>query len=505
MRSIRRPASGRAASRSPGKLGYRQQGYQPARRRRSIRGSIVRPARDRHEVGRRRAKPWRVILAGAAIMGLLLPVAHSGAAAAAAADPGLRLVAYDGYSFKVPVGWRVVHLEQYQRACVRFDRHAIYLGTPSQNQVCPSRLLGTTEAMLVEPASGAAAPVSEWSAVRRQVNVVAHGIHITATFKSHRGQIDRILASAGLPRPVEDPPAVQQTPWLPPAVTNYHGLGFDTCTAPSRSVMQTWWNDTPYAAIGIYIGGSDAACSQPNLTPAWLRNTTEQGWHFIPLYVGPQAAFGELSANSSAGQGTAAATDAAHQAQRLGFGPKSPIYYDMEGYGLGQSTRVLRFLSAWSRRLHALGYSSGVYSSSSSGVADLARQYGRGVYTMPDVIYDAWWNGQANTFDPVLSPGQWGNHHRLHQYRGNVTRTFGGVRMSIDLDFMDVRLPAVQHAYQTLVTGLRVRSAPRTTATTVAVLGPARTRVAVDCYAVGTSVFGDAAWYHIVAPYTGYV
>jgi len=440
-----------------------------------------------------------------AIMALLLPVAHSGAAAAATAEPGLRLVTYLGYSFKVPASWRVVDLDQHQRACVRFDRHAVYLGTPSQSQACPSRLLGTTEAMLVEPAAGPAAHISEWNAVRRQVNVVAHGIHITATFDGHRSQIDRILASAGLPRPVEDPPAVQQTPWLPAKVTNYQGRGFDTCTAPSRSVMQTWWNDSPYAAIGIYIGGSDAACAQPNLTPAWLRNTAAQGWHFIPLYVGPQAAFGELSTTSSAGQGTAAATDAANQAQRLGFAPKSPIYYDMEGYPPGQSTRVLRFLSAWSKRLHALGYSSGVYSSSSSGVADLARQYGRGVYTMPDVIYDALWNGQANTFDSVLSAGQWGNHHRLHQYRGNVTRTFGGVTLNIDLDFMNVRLPAVQHAYQTVVAALRVRTAPRTSAATVAVLGAAGTGVAVDCYTVGTAVSGDSAWYHIVAPYTGYV
>ena len=505
MHSIRRPASGPAVSRSPAKLGYGQDGYQPARQRRWIPGSIVRPARDRRELRRGLAKPWRVIPVGVAIMGLLLPVVHSGAAVAAVADPGFRLVTYRGYSFKVPPNWRVVNLDQHRRACVRFDRHAVYLGTPSRSQACPSRLLGTTEAMLVEPASGQAAHVSEWNAVSRQVNVIAHGVRITATFDTHRSQIDQILASAGLPRPVKDPPAVPQTPWLPARVTNYHGRGFDTCTAPSRAVMQTWWADSPYAAVGIYIGGSDAACSQPNLTPAWLRNVAAQGWHFIPLYVGPQASFGELSKNSSAGQGTAAATDAAHQAQRLGFGPMSPIYYDMEGYSPGQSTRVLRFLSAWSTRLHALGYSAGVYSSSSSGVADLAGQYGRGVYTMPDVIYDALWNGQANTFDSVFGPGQWANHHRLHQYRGNVTQTYGGVRLNIDQDFMNVRLPGVQHAYQTVVAALRVRSAPRTSATTVAVLGAAGTRVAVDCYTLGTSVSGDSAWYHLVAPYTGYV
>ncbi len=209
--SIRRPASGLAAGRSPGKSGYRQDGCRPARQRRWITGSIVRPARDRCWLSRGLAKPWRAIPVGMAIAGLILPAVHPGAAAAAAADPGSRLVTYRGYSFRVPANWRVVDLAQHRRTCVRFDRHAVYLGTPSPSQACPSRLLGTTEAMLVEPASGHAAHISEWNSVNRQVNVIAHGIHITATFDTHRSQIDWILASADLPRPVKDPPAAQQS------------------------------------------------------------------------------------------------------------------------------------------------------------------------------------------------------------------------------------------------------------------------------------------------------
>ena len=471
----------------------------------NVSGSIIRPAQDRCELRRGPAKRWRAIPAGMAIMGLLLPALHPGTAAAAAADPGSRSATYRGYSFRVPPSWRVINLGQHQRTCVRFDRHVVYLGTPSRNQACPSRILGTTEAMLVEPASRHAAHISEWNAVSRQVNVIARGIRITATFGTHRSQIDRILASAGLPRPVKDPPTAQQTPWLSAGVTNYHGRGFDTCTAPSKAVMHAWRADSPYAAIGIHIGGSDAACSQRNLTPAWLRHEAAQGWHFVPLYVGPQAAFGELRRHSSARQGTAAATDAARQARRLGFGPLSPIYYDMEGYPRRQSTRVLRFLSAWTTRLHALGYSSGVYSSSSSGVADLARQHGRGVYTMPDVIYDALWNRRANTFDSVFGPGQWANHHRLHQYRGDVTRTYGGAKLHIDQDFMNVRLPVAQHAYRTVVAELRVHKATRSSAKTVAILGVTGSRVAVDCYTPGRAVAGDSTWYHLAAPHTGYV
>jgi hypothetical protein len=358
--------------------------------------------------------------------------------------------------------------------------------------------------MLIGPASRLAARISGWNPVARQVTVISHRIRITATFDTHRKQIDRILASAGLPRPVKDAPTVQLAPWLPLGVTDYHGRGFDTCTAPSKAVMHTWWGGSPYAAIGIYLGGSDAACAQPNLTPAWLRHAAAQGWHFIPLYVGPQAAFGELSRNSSASQGIAAATDAAQRAQLLGFPPTSPIYYDMEGYLPGQSTRVLRFLSAWTARLHALGYSSGVYSSSSSGIADLTRQYGRGVYAIPDVIYDALWNGQADTFDPVFSPGQWVSHHRLHQYAGNVTQTYGGVAINIDQDFMNVRLEVALRSYQTGVAGLLVRNAPGASAAIVDALGAAGSRVAVNCYALGSSISGDSVWYHLVAPHIGY-
>jgi Domain of unknown function (DUF1906) len=457
--------------------------------------------------GFRRAR--RAIPIGLGILGILLPAVHAEAATAAAAGSGSRWVAYRGYSFQVPRSWRVINLANQRRTCVRFNRHVVYLGTPAPNQACPSQAFGTTEAMLIEPASGHAPRISSWNPVTRQVTVTADRIRITATFDTHRRQIGRILASAGLARPVKDPPkadpATAQPAQLPAKVTNYHGRGFDACTAPSEAVMHTWWDDSPYGAIGIYLGGSDAACSQPNLTPAWLRDEAAQGWHYIPLYVGPQAAFHELSRNSSASQGVAAATNAVYRAQQLGFGPMTPIYYDMEGYSPGQTTRVLRFLSAWTTRLHALGYSSGVYSSSSSGIADLAHHFGGGVYAMPDVIYDALWNGHASTFDPVVSPSQWDYHHRLHQYNGNITQTYGGIQINIDQDFMNVQLAPVQHAYQTLVKGLKVRNAPGTSAQAVGVLGVAGSHVAVDCYAVGNPVFGDAAWYHIVAPHAGYV
>ena len=397
--------------------------------------------------------------------GLLLPAIAPGAAAAAVAHRVHQRVTYLGYSFEVPRGWAVIDLDHHRGTCVRFDRHAVYLGTVSRNQGCPSLVVGTTEAMLVQPTSRHAAPVSVTNEVTRRVTVIARGVHVTATFDSHPAEIDQILASAGLPPPVtvpsgtaaarpDRPAAAAQTSGigqepldvqraaraqLPASATNYQGRGFDTCAAPSEAAMQAW-RHSRYRAVGIYIGGSDLACAQPNLTPSWLSDEAAAGWHFIPMYVGPQAAFGEVSA-SAARQGARAAADAVLQAKRLGFGPGTPLYYDMEGYKPRQTGRALLFLSAWTTTLHAQGYTSGVYSSSSSGVTDLAHQYGSGKYALPDVIFDALWNGEASTYDPVLRHGKWSHHHRVRQYNGNVTQTHGGATIAIDQDYLDVLQP----------------------------------------------------------------
>ena len=41
--------------------------------------------------------------------------------------------------------------------------------------------------------------------------------------------------------------------------------------------------------VGVYIGGLNRACSQPNLTASWVREQVAAGWHLIPTYVGLQS------------------------------------------------------------------------------------------------------------------------------------------------------------------------------------------------------------------------
>ncbi|HXZ63774.1 MAG TPA: glycoside hydrolase domain-containing protein [Streptosporangiaceae bacterium] len=403
------------------------------------------------------------VLAGSGTLAL----SCAAASAVAASVPTLQAVSYAGYRFDVPASWPVINLAQQPQTCVRFDLHAVYLGTPAANESCPGWLLGTTEAILIQPAPAGLPRQSAENLVTNQITASAPGIAVSATFDTNPAEIVQILASAGwsAPRltaaapagrggpareltnsaaPVRDAGAASSPvppPELPATVANDVGLGFDTCTAPSSGAMQAWLLHSPYRAVGIYIGGADSACDQPNLTAAWVREQAAAGWGFIPMYAGPQAALGQLT--SPAQQGAADAADAVAQARGLGFGPGTPLYYDMESYPPDEAGPVIAFLAAWTIQLHRLGYDAGVYASSDSGVADLAQSYQSGSDVTPDVIFDALWNGQANTADSHYLPGEWTGGRRLHQFSGNASQSFGGVTMVIDQDYLDVTLPVV--------------------------------------------------------------
>jgi hypothetical protein len=397
--------------------------------------------------------------------------------AVAGTPAGLKQVLYQGYTFDVPASWPVIDEALHQRTCVRFDQHAVYLGGPGPDQACPSWLFGTTEAVVIQTGPASARHSATENPVSRQITATAPRIRISATFDRDPNVIYTMLARADLPAPqiVLPNPALLDAaegrsgtlgraavlaatasrmtrqaapafikaipvrlPALPAAVANFRGLGFDSCAAPSAGYMGQWRRHSPYRAVGIYIGGSDRACDQSNLTAAWVRREAAAGWKFFPMYAGPQAAFGELS--NPAAQGTRAAADAVAQAQRLGFGPRTPIYYDMEAYPAKDTGAALRFLSAWTTALHRMNYLSGVYSSSRSGIIDLSRQYGRGAYAMPDAIYDALWNGSRNVADSVYGRKAWPLSHRLHQFSGNDTQTYGSATIDVDEDYVDIGL-----------------------------------------------------------------
>jgi hypothetical protein len=334
-------------------------------------------------------------------------------ATASAATPQ-REVRYRGSVIQVPASWPVYRLAADPTRCVRFDRRAVYLGRPSANQRCPAHAVGRRKAILVEPLRGGGA--------RRVTEPSPPSV-----------QGGRAGSSAN-----SAPPPLRATA----SASYYIGLGFDACSAPPVTTMAAWLA-SPYRAIGVYIGGVNRGCSQPNLTSSWVAEQIAAGWQLIPTYVGLQApgdscGCASIAPAQAASQGIAAAADAVVQAGYLGIGPGNPIYFDMEGYARGgtNSPAVLSFLDAWTEGLHARGYISGVYGSASSTIADLVSQYGLG-YTEPDDIWIAHWNGLQTTSDPYVPASYWSNHQRLHQYQGGHKETYGGVSINIDNNYLD--------------------------------------------------------------------
>jgi uncharacterized protein with LGFP repeats len=224
------------------------------------------------------------------------------------------------------------------------------------------------------------------------------------------------------------------------AAAVYTGQGFDTCSAPNTGTMQAWLQ-SPYRALGIYVGGANRACGDGNLSAGWVNAVQAQGWKLAPLYVGLQAPCGgpgaTIDPGNPSGQGTQAADDAAQRAANFGMGAGTPIYFDMEAYGSGCSGTVVTFLDAWTNELHRLGLVAGVYGSSASGIHDLAASNPN----VPDDVWFAAWNGSTSVFgDPDFPNSAWPNHQRIHQYQGGHNESFGGVTLNIDLDFADAAL-----------------------------------------------------------------
>ena len=393
-------------------------------------------------------------------------VASNGSAAASTGphSPATKVVRYHGYRLVVPASWPVYDLAADPAVCVRFNRHAVYLGQPSSSQRCPAHAVGRTEAILVAPlaahsagagggASGPALPgAADPNAQPRggssaQLTVPSSGVVVTATWHGDPAEVARALGVRSVGSSGAGPNRAHGSAVRPRAVHKsgdpvYTGLGFDACSTPSASAMSAW-GASPYRAVGIYVGGVNEACSQPNLSPTWVAEESAAGWVMLPIYVGLQApkngcGCAGIVPSQATSEGTAAADDAIDQAEANGISPGNPIYDDMEAYNTGgtNTQAVLAFLSAWTTELHAHGYLSGVYSSANSGISDLVAANGTG-FVEPDEIWIAEWNGQQNTNSASVPSTEWANHQRLHQYQGGHNATYGGVTINIDSDYVD--------------------------------------------------------------------
>ena len=229
------------------------------------------------------------------------------------------------------------------------------------------------------------------------------------------------------------------------------GHGFDTCAAPSSATMDKWWPGTPFFTVGIYLGGANRGCAQPNLTKTWIDHQQATGWGLLPIWFGPQMGNPSCtdkhvwnsnistSAMTAYNQGYAEARSAYLAAAGLGFAlADMPLIYDLEAYSGGTaSTTTCRnaaksFLKGWADYLEVpIAQRSGVYGSACGSHVDDFASDGNA----PDFIWFADWSGNPHT-DVVTSgciaAGHWVDLQRHKQFEGGHRETWNGVTVNID-------------------------------------------------------------------------
>jgi photosystem II stability/assembly factor-like uncharacterized protein len=244
---------------------------------------------------------------------------------------------------------------------------------------------------------------------------------------------------------------------------------FDKCNIGTIGQMQTWWALSPYMAANLYIGGVSRACGNLGLNAEWVSAVHQQGWQFIPTWVGPQAPcsryFHKIPWSSTAAyeRGVLEAELAYEAALELGFGPGTSIFNDIENYGPNASDTcrqaVSSYIDGWTERLHELGFRAGAYGGvCSSYMSDwMPGEEPWSPVNELDEVWIAHWN--RPTYDPYavvatticLSNTYWSPNRRIKQYAGDHNETYGGVTFNIDSNVLDLPLSNVQGGFQALL------------------------------------------------------
>lgn len=225
------------------------------------------------------------------------------------------------------------------------------------------------------------------------------------------------------------------------------GEGLDSCTAPSTTTMANMWANSGWYYWGIYIGGNQRGCSQPNLTRSWVSTVTSgtahgvsMRWRLLPIWVGPQDpceyGFGSYISRTSRTaeqQGVNEAKKAYNALVNLGLPSTSPIDYDLEYAGQPITSSCLNairwFIEGWDNQLQvAPAQKSGVYSSSCGNLDTFAS-----IGNPPDFIDAASWGSAKSTASiPCIPDTHWDHHQRHRQWDGGHAYSHNGSTVEVD-------------------------------------------------------------------------
>jgi uncharacterized protein YraI len=197
--------------------------------------------------------------------------------------------------------------------------------------------------------------------------------------------------------------------------------GIDLSPYPGDDAMQAWWDDSPFYYTGFYLG---PAPYHPDVSFMDKRQVLlDQGWGLMPIYVGRQADSWYLNAPT----GTADADDAVNLAASAGFPQGTTIFLDIEtAWPLTDS--YLDYVTAWVKEIQGKGYGAGIYCN-----ADNAGQI-RDALPGAVEFWAAHYTGHGLPSSTPSPAGSGVSFADAWQFSGDNLLTYGGYRLSVDLD-----------------------------------------------------------------------
>ncbi len=235
-------------------------------------------------------------------------------------------------------------------------------------------------------------------------------------------------------------PQPQPQPQPQPHPSTRIATGLDRSYPPSRAEARAIRSHTPVAWWGVYIGGH---CYAGGWSPAAVRALGQDGYRFLPIYVGQQDRSVCSHSQLTSAQGAADGSDAVQRMHAFGWGPHRnvPVCLDVEHVTFQNNpTGTLEYVAAWSQVVRRSGYRPGVYATGTC----LTSLHGRPQEHRPDWVWLASWTRQGHdgSLDPAhaagLPVGAWSNA-RAWQYAGDV-RHVPGAAGGVDISCSVVEL-----------------------------------------------------------------
>ncbi|HTX40915.1 MAG TPA: glycoside hydrolase domain-containing protein [Acidobacteriaceae bacterium] len=235
-------------------------------------------------------------------------------------------------------------------------------------------------------------------------------------------------------------------------------LAFDRSKVPTVNQMATWWAESPYYDVGIYLIGSPNKGPNTELTPDWVARVDNQGWGIIPIWFGLQdpcliyrkgvSDYFSSTPDTAYAQGVLQALRAHAAATDLGL-DGNVIYVDVENYSYTAdsacSLAAQAYVSGFVSTIH-VGFSGtvGVYGSVGDAIDIHSACNALGACNPPDYFWlgredhrATVWNEGHGGYSNYLADSEWPSQERMHQYSDTHDETWGGVKLSIDNDVVD--------------------------------------------------------------------